>query len=344
MTRVLLTGAGGFIGHHVLEHLLIHTDWEIICTDSFRHEGKTERISDVLDGNLEALHRVQVLVHDLTVPWSRQALRRMGTIDYVLNLASLSNVDISISEPVPFVRDNVNIALNMLELSRWLSPRMFIQMSTDEVYGPAPDGTAHPEWSATLPSNPYSASKAAQEAVAISYWRTYGLPLVLVNTMNVVGERQSPSKYLPKLITAIHRGDEVTVHGTAGRIGARHYLHARNLADALLYLLRRGGASVYTGRTDLDGFGEVEVPDRYNIVGECEINNLELAELVASHLGTVLRYRFVDFHATRPGHDRRYALDGAKLAKSGWTAPIPLLSSIKRTIEWTMDHPEWLLG
>jgi dTDP-glucose 4,6-dehydratase len=337
--RVLLTGAGGFVGHHVLEHLLIFTDWEIVATDSFRHEGKTDRIAQVLAGCPEQAHRVRVVTHDLTVPWSAQAIAGLGRIEHILNLASLSDVDASIAAPAPFVRANVDIAVNTLELARALDPTTFLQMSTDEVYGPAPDRTAHIEWSTILPSNPYSASKAAQEAVAIAYWRTYGLPVIITNTMNIIGERQAVTKYLPMLIARISRGDTVTVHGSPGRVGSRYYLHARNLAAALLHILDYLPARRYTGED-----GPISRPDRYNIVGEREIDNLELAQLVATHLGVELRHEFVDFHATRPGHDRRYALDGLLLAATGWTPPVPLAESIERTVDWTVKHPEWLLA
>jgi dTDP-glucose 4,6-dehydratase len=339
--RVLLTGAGGFIGHHVLEHLLIYTDWEIVCTDSFRHEGKTDRIVEVLRGLPGPAHRVSVLTHDLTAPWSAQAVELLGRIDYMINLASESNVDLSITYPVPFVRNNVELVLHMLELARVLRPSVFVQMSTDEVYGPAPDHVAHAEWATILPSNPYSASKAAQEAIAISYWRTYGVPVILLNTMNILGERQSVEKYLPMLISRISRGEQVTVHGTPERIGSRYYLHARNLADAILHIIGYLPPTVYTGSADGDGW--VVRPDRYHVVGEREIDNLELARLVADQLGMPLRHEFEDFHSTRPGHDRRYALDGTLLAAKGWVPPVPLAESIARTVDWTVKHPEWLL-
>lgn len=338
--RVLLTGAGGFIGHHILEHLLIFTDWEVVATDSFRHEGKTDRIVEVLAGHPGQAHRVQVLTHDLTVPWSAQAVALLGRIDYILNIASESNVDLSINYPVPFVRNNVDLVLHMLELARVLRPSVFVQMSTDEVYGPAPDGTAHAEWASILPSNPYSASKAAQEAVAISYWRTYGVPVVLVNGMNLIGERQEVSKYLPMLIAKISRGEQVTVHGAPNRIGSRFYLHARNLADALCHIIGYLPPTVYT---DPDGSGCVARPDRYHVVGEREVDNLELARMVADQLGLSLRHTFVDFHSTRPGHDRRYALDGTLLAAKGWVPPVPLDESIRNVVAWTVKHPEWLL-
>src|SRR5215831_17912867 len=117
---------------------------------------------------------------------------------------------------------------------------------------------------AIAPSNPYSASKAAQEAIAISYWRTYGLPLTIVNCMNLIGEMQDPEKFLPKLIAGITAGREVTIHGTPGNIGTRHYLHARNLADALVYILRNLPPLVFSA------YGW---PDRWNIASPDQVSN-----------------------------------------------------------------------
>lgn len=338
MTRLLLTGAGGFIGAHTLAAVLAGTDWDVIATDSFRHFGKTDRLTEVLTTYPGEAGRVRVVTHDLTVPWSAQAIDRLWPVDYIVNMASESHVDRSIAEPIPFVRNNVDVALHMLELARVLAPAAFIQISTDEVYGPAPEGHDHAEWSTMLPSNPYSASKAAQEALAIAWWRTYGVPVIITNTMNNFGESQDAEKFVPTLIARIHRGEEVVIHGAPGAIGSRFYLHARNHADALLHILTRLPPTPYRD-TRASTF-----PDRYNIVGDHEIDNRALAELVARYVGRPLRYVFEDFHATRPGHDRRYALDGTKLAATGWSAPVPLHESLERTVRWTLKHPEWLMS
>jgi dTDP-glucose 4,6-dehydratase len=208
-------------------------------------------------------------------------------------------------------------------------------MSTDEVYGPAPDDHKHKEGEPHRPSNPYSASKAAQEDIAYSYWRTYDLPIIITNTMNIIGEMQDPEKYVPMIIQKVNNGETVTIHANAdgSRIGTRYYLHARNQADALLYVLRNIEPVKY-------GNGELA---QYNVVGEREINNLEMAEMVAKAVGKPLEYQLVDFHSSRPGHDLRYALDGGKLAQTGWSAPMPLEESLKATVDWTLKHDEWLL-
>jgi len=333
MKRVLLTGAGGFFGSHLLRHLMVNTDWEFVCPCSWENKGTPERIENAIKGY--DANRVTVITHDLTAPFTDTTKKRIGKIDIILNIASNSHVDRSIVDPVPFVEGNVKLALNMLEFAREQKVELFLQFSTDEVYGVAPHGVNHKEWATIIPSNPYSASKAAQEAIAISYWRTYGVPVVITNTMNLFGETQDAEKYTAMLTRKINAGEEVTVHGSVGNIGSRFYLHARNGADAVLFIVKNLTPTLYKE-------GGVLVPDRYNIVGDVEMDNLELAKLVAKILDKPLKYKLDDFHKNRPGHDRRYALDGSKLKDLGWNAPMEFEESLKNSIYWTLKHPEWL--
>jgi dTDP-glucose 4,6-dehydratase len=246
--------------------------------------------------------RTKIIKHDLTAPISPVLSHEIGKIDYVLNVASESHVDRSIEEPVPFIENNVSLACNMLEWARFSDIEKFVHVSTDEVYGPAPVGHAHREWmDQYFPSNPYSASKAAQESIAYSYWRTYGVPLIITNTMNIIGEMQDPEKFIPMIMKKVFAGETVTIHAApTGEIGSRFYLHARNQADALLHALTQ----------PTPAYGETQAPQKFHVVGEREVDNLEMAELVASYVGKPLNYEIVDFHSSRPGHDLRYALDG----------------------------------
>lgn len=331
--RVLLTGASGFFGSHLLRHLMVNTDWEFILPCSWEHKGTPERVQNAIDGMDK--NRVTIITHDLVAPFTPQTKKRIGKVDIILNIASNSHVNRSIDNPGEFVLGNTHLAYNMLEFAREAKPELFLQFSTDEVYGVAPEGVNHKEWASIVPSNPYSASKAAQEAIAISYWRTYNVPVVITNTMNLFGETQDAEKYTAMLTRRIHNGETITVHGSEGNIGSRFYLHARNAADAVLYIINKLPAKLYNE-------GENLIPDRYNIVGDIELNNLELAKMVAKMLGKELKYELVDFHKGRPGHDRRYALDGTKLKDLGWQAPMEFEPSLKKSIEWTLNHPQWL--
>jgi len=330
--NLVITGMGGFIGSHLMEHILLNTDWNIVGIDSFRHKGLTDRITDSKH-YWQLKDRVKIITHDLIAPISQIMIEDIGPVDYIINMASESHVNRSIDYPVPFIKNNVDLVLNMLEYARVIKPKVFIQISTDEVYGPMEGSKTHPEWDTILPSNPYSASKAAQEAIAISYWRTYSVPVIITNTMNNYGERQDPEKYLPKIIRAVLTDQIVTVHGIPTDIGSRFWLHARNHADALLWLLNIGDPKL---------FPTYHEPDRFNIVGDKQINNLEMAQLVAEVLGKPLKFVLEDFHSTRPGHDPHYGLDGNLLKTSGWEPPIDLESSLEKTICWYQDHPKWL--
>lgn len=334
MTRVLLTGASGFVGCHVLRHILANTDWEVVCLVSFRHQGLTDRIRLAVEHYDEFFKRVKVISHDLTAPISPILSSEIGKIDYVLNVASESHVDRSITDPVPFIENNVSLVCNMLEWARFSDIEKFVHVSTDEVYGPAEPGHAHKEWQDQyFPSNPYSASKAAQESIAYSYWRTYGVPLIITNTMNIIGEMQNPEKFIPMIMKRVVAGETVPIHASpTGEIGSRFYLHARNQADALLFALTQ----------PTPAYGEAPAPQKFHVVGEKEVDNLQMAQMVAEYVGKPLHYDLIDFHSSRPGHDLRYALDGDKIASVGWKAPLSLEQSLERTVQWTLDHPEWL--
>lgn len=188
-----------------------------------------------------------------------------------------------------------------------------------------------------------SASKASQEAMSTAYWRTYGLPVVITNTMNIIGERQDPEKFLPKIIQKISLGEEMPIYGDSpSDIGSRIYLHAYCMADALVFLVNRGQPTLYTDLVEKGHTFDAR-PDRYNICGDRELNNLELAQMVAEILGRELKYRLIPSESARPGYDRRYALDGSKLAKLGWQHPMTLRESVERIVQWSLKNPHWVI-
>jgi dTDP-glucose 4,6-dehydratase len=353
MKRVLLTGHGGFVGHHCLEYFLENTDWELICVDSFRHKGTCRRVIEVGGDN----PRVKTYKHDLSVPIDRQLENKIlnrrlinandfGTqtdpIDIIINMASESAVERSTQDPTACVRNNVDLTLNMLEFARKLDGlQQFIQVSTDEVYGEAPPEGVHKEWSTIMPSNPYAASKAAQEAIAISYWRTYNMPITITNTMNLIGERQDPEKFLPKIIQKVAKGEEMPIYGDSeDSIGSRIYLHAKDMASALVFLAD-SEPNLYSHFIEEENTWEAR-PDRFNIVGDEEVDNLQLAKMVAEIIGKELKYKLVPSESARPGYDRRYGLDGSKMESFGWKHPLGLKNSLEKIVKWTLDNPHWV--
>lgn len=335
--RVLLTGIGGSIATHFLAHFMNNTDWEVVGIDSFRHKGWTDRVRQQFESHPDWIPRTTIITHDLNAPFSPLTKDLIGPIDYIIAMASLSDVEASIKDPVPFVTNNINLTLNLLEYARESKPKAFLQISTDEVYGAV--STKHDdlrkEWDAIIPSNPYAASKACQEALAIAYWRTYGVPLIITNTMNNVSELQQSSKFPAMVQNKVAAGEKVQIHGRPGEVGSRSYIHSRNFADAVLFILKNHPPYMHTPNT-------ADRPDRYNIAGDKQLDNLELAQLIAKFMGKELDYEYIDTHTTRPGHDLHYGLDMTKLKKLGWHSPLTFEESLKNVVEWQMKHPEWL--
>jgi dTDP-glucose 4,6-dehydratase len=153
--------------------------------------------------------------------------------------------------------------------------------------------------------------------------------------MNNFGEMQSPSKYTAKIQSLLAQDKTVEVHSVNGEIGTRYYLHSRNAADAVLFILQKTSPKHHTP-------GATDMPDRYNIVGDAQIDNLELAKIVARLMGKELKYELVDFHSSQPGHDMHYGLDGSKLANLGWKPPVDFETSMLKTIEWQQDNSQWI--
>jgi dTDP-glucose 4,6-dehydratase len=337
--RLLITGGGGFVGCHTLFHFLENTDWEIIVLDSFMHKGKTDRISAILKDKPEHWERVTVVAHNLIATISEQMVDRIGPVDYIINMASESHVDRSLKYPRDFINNNVNLMRTMIEYTIANPVKKFLHISTDEVFGPALEGYDHVEGDYLRPSNAYAASKGMQELDGYQSWRTDKLPYMQSNTMNIFGSLQDTEKLIPKAIKCAMKGEVMPIFATADgkAAGTRKYLHARNQADALLFILKNCEPVMY------DHDQPENQPSRFNVVGDTEISNLDIALMVAKFAGKKLNYELIDFYRARPGHDARYSLDGTKMKKLGWVAPVPFEESLRETVEWTIKNPVWML-
>ena len=328
-----ITGSAGSIGVHCVAHFMHHTDWHLVLLDSFRHKGYKERLIELLKHHPEWKPRIREFQHDLVCPISPQMQEEIGSVDYILHLAALSDVFFSVENPVYTIKNNIDSTLTMLEFARAVKPEQFIYFSTDEVYGPVERGGAHKEWETHRPSNAYSASKAASEDICYAYWRGYDVPLIITNTMNNFGEMQSASKFPVIVQKKVEAGEKVTIHGNEKEAGTRFYIHSRNVADALLHIIKNG--------VHHHVIGELDEPHKFHIVGDECLSNLELAEKIASIIGKPLTYETVDFHKENPAHDIHYGLENNNL-RAIWKQPLDFETSMKNVIDWQREHPEWI--
>lgn len=326
MKSILITGACGFIGHHLVEYLLEKTDWNIYILDKLSYASKGfQRLREI---GAYPHPRVQVYTYDLVRPIDEGFIEELQTIQYIVHLAAETHVDNSILQPSQCIENNVLSTVQLLELARKLKHLdTFLYFSTDEVYGPALGTCMYTESDRHRPTNPYSASKSASEAICYAYENTYKVPIMICNTMNVFGERQHIEKYIPICIRNILHDTPIPVHSYPGctQPGSRFYIYAKNVASAIHFLLLHG-----------------TVGECYNIPGEKELNNLEIPSLIADFLGKKPICSLIDFHSKRPGHDLRYGLDGTKLMNLGWKPEGDILTALQKTVEWTVLHPSWI--
>jgi len=336
--KILITGGAGFIAHHVIDKILSTTDWEIITLDRLDFSGNHNRLKEVVSSYPEKeQRRVRVVHHDLKAELNPEIIASIGHIDLISHLAAGSHVDRSITYPLEFVMDNVVGTANILDYARKLDNlERFAYFSTDEVFGPAPKGVNYKENDRYNSTNPYSASKAGAEELVVAFENTYGLPSIITHTMNVFGERQNPEKYIPMVIKKVRDGEVVTVHSNKEKTvaGSRHYIHAEDVANALMFLFNYNISSMEPDETGAKC-------QKFNIVGKDEIDNLSLAQFIAKVQNKNLNYEMIDFHSQRPGHDLRYALDGTKMKKMGWE-PDSAYDRLESVVNWSLKNDRWL--
>ncbi len=338
MKRVLITGGAGFIAHHLIGQILETTDWEIISLDRLDYSGNLNRLHDImLTFDPSIRKRVKIVHHDLKAEINSLVRSDIGKVDYILHLAAGSHVDRSIDYPMEFVMDNVVGTCNILQFARY-QPNLerFVYFSTDEVFGPAPSGIKYNENDRYNSTNPYSATKAGGEELAVAFHNTYNIPIYITHTMNVFGERQHPEKFIPMCIKRARDGESITIHSDSTKTipGSRHYIHAEDVASAVLFLLHHQGTFSPT-------WGNAKCP-KFNIVGSEELNNLELAKIIADAQEKELFYEMVDFHSSRPGHDLRYALNGDKMKQLGWEPSKSVRERINQVTKWTLKNDRWI--
>ena len=329
MINVLITGACGFIGHHLLEFLFFNTDWNFFIIDKLTYASKgLNRLREI---NLLSHPRVKLFTFDITNSIDGGLFDELKNINFIIHLAAETHVNNSIIDPDLSIHNNIISTLKLLQFARKLSfLHKFIYFSTDEVYGPALNNLSFNENNSHNPTNPYSASKSASEAICIAFKNTFNLPIIITNTVNVFGERQHMEKFIPICINNILNDTPILIHSypNSDIPGSRFYIYVKNVAKAIHFLLING-----------------RIGEKYNISGQIEIDNFKLSSFIANILHKPdFKFQFINFDHNRPGHDLRYDIDGSKLKNLGWSPDTDVYQDLKNTILWTVDNNQWLLS
>mgnify|MGYP004701156143 FL=1 len=315
--RLLVTGGAGFIGSAFIR-LALREDWasRLVNLDKLTYAGNLENVASA-----EADPRYRFVHGDILDPALLGSLFEREKFDAVLHFAAESHVDRSILGPAAFVETNVRGTFQLLEAARAARTPRFLLVSTDEVYGSIPEPHDAAESDLLHPSSPYSASKAGADLLALSYFTTFGTPVLVTRASNNYGPFQFPEKLIPLMISNALEDRPLPIYGDGLQV--RDWLHADDHCRALHAVLLHGSA------------GEI-----YNVGGSRALPNREVVELILDTLG---KPRSLMTPVTdRPGHDRRYAITTEKLQKTtGWQAQIPFEQGLRDTIDWYRANTEW---
>ncbi|MGH9348078.1 MAG: dTDP-glucose 4,6-dehydratase [Vicinamibacterales bacterium] len=314
MVEVLVTGGAGFIGSNFVHFALQqHADWRVTTLDKLTYAGRRESLHDLIDHPRHTF--VQGDIGDAAVSGPL-----VEGSEIVVHFAAETHVDRSILGAGEFIQTDVFGTFVLLEAARRARAlRRFVQISTDEVYGSVPSGASR-ETDELKPRNPYSASKAAADRLAYSYWATYEVPVVITRASNTYGPYQFPEKVIPLFVTNALDDVPLPLYGDGGH--ARDWMHVVDHCGAVDLVIARGRN------------GEV-----YNAGGGNEVQNLDLTHRILSLLGKPAS--LIHPVPDRPGHDRRYCLDTGKLRALGWSPQIDFPAGLASTVEWYRKNDWW---
>jgi dTDP-glucose 4,6-dehydratase len=315
--NILVTGGAGFIGSNFVHHMLAaHQDLRIVNLDKLTYAGNLE--------NLRAVEKESryLFVHgDICDAGLVRSLLSEQKVDAIVNFAAESHVDRSILGASEFVRTNVMGTTVLLEASKEHPLVKFVHVSTDEVYGSLGPEGRFTEASPLHPNSPYAASKASADMLALSYQHTFGLPVVITRCSNNYGPYQFPEKLIPLMIANALDDKPLPVYGDGENV--RDWIHVADHCSAIDAVLQKG----MVGRV-------------YNIGGNSERKNIDVVKIVLQTLGKP--ETLITYVKDRPGHDRRYAIDGAKIERElGWRPSVAFETGIARTIAWYRENNSW---
>lgn len=336
MHKILITGGAGFIGSAVVRHLIQTTDVEVINVDVLTYAGNLQSLAPVANNPKHVFEQVDIR-------HASEVARVFGQYqpDAVMHLAAESHVDRSIDGPADFIETNIAGTYNLLQcaLAYWSKLTSdkkkrfrFHHISTDEVYGSLGDTGLFTEQSLYQPNSPYSASKAASDHLVRAWHHTYGLPVITTNCSNNYGPYQFPEKLIPLVVLNALEGKPLPIYGKGDNI--RDWLYVEDHVSALLTVLEKG-----------------VIGETYNIGGHNEKTNLEVVEFICELLDEQVpqsklkpHRQLIEFVSDRPGHDKRYAIDAAKIAgQLGWVPSETFESGLRKTVQWYLDNKAWCL-
>ena len=317
MKSILITGGAGFIGSNFVRDLLERYDQcSVINLDKLTYAGNLENLEDVEDHS-----RYRFVKADISDRLLVESLVKEHRIDTIVNFAAESHVDRSILGPALFIETNIVGTHTLLEVARNLSVERFLQVSTDEVYGSLGVEGRFTEQYPLSPTSPYAVSKASADLLALAYHRTYGTPIIIARSSNNHGPYQFPEKLIPLMIVNALRNKPLPVYGDGEHV--RDWLYVKDHCVALDLILQKGNT------------GEI-----YNIGGDNEKKNIEVVKSILQHLEKP--DSLIEYVKDRPGHDRRYATDAAKIKQElAWKPSHTFEEGLEKTIDWYLTHQEW---
>lgn len=313
--KIIVTGGCGFIGSNFLRYMTIkYPNYSFINIDKLTYSGNKENLKSI-----ENLPNYKFIHEDIC---NEQAMKELITENsIIINFAAESHVDNSIKDPFIFTKTNILGTHTLLEAARKNKAKLFVQISTDEVYGSLNfDSNSSKESDFLKPSSPYSASKAAAEMLCFGNMKTFRQPIIITRSSNNFGPYQFPEKVIPLFITNLIEGEKVPLYGTGKNV--RDWIHVQDNCEAIDFIIHNGKA------------GEI-----YNIGGGNEVQNIVLTKSIISHMGK--NDSFIKYVEDRAGHDLRYSLDCSKLHSLGWKPKFNFNEAIKHTIEWYKSNSQW---
>lgn len=318
--KIVVTGGAGFIGSNFIFYMMKrYPEYEMICVDKLTYAGNLETLQAVMHHPKFRFYKIDIC--------HREAIERLfeeERPDIVVNFAAESHVDRSIEAPEVFLDTNIKGTAVLMDACRKYGIQRFHQVSTDEVYGDLPIDRPELLFTEETPlctSSPYSSSKASADLLALAYWRTYGLPVSISRCSNNYGPYQFPEKLIPLMIGNALDDKPLPVYGTGENI--RDWLYVEDHCKAIDLIIHKG-----------------EIGEVYNVGGHNEIPNIEIVKLICRALDKP--ESLIVYVEDRKGHDKRYAIDPAKIERElGWFPETSFEEGLKKTIQWYLEKREW---